>query len=193
MPTALFDIQCAVGESLLAAGWHASSIAVSSKPASAWVVFDPSRRIRVRMQADLAEVMVEVTATEPPGRAQVSPQWRLTVHHAPAAAVIKALQAASSTHERGAARNHGAITGALAAAGMRPDRSRLVRALSGTGTWFSPDRHAHAIWTAPYPTQAGGWQILTPTAHLEATPETPAAVLTPLITTHSPAQEETER
>jgi hypothetical protein len=193
MSAALFGIQRVMGEELLAAGWHSSSIAVASKPGSAWVLSDPSRRIRVRMRADLADVMAEATATYPPARPLVSPQWRLTVHHAPIAAVIAALQAAPSAYGGGTVRDSFAISDALAATGMRPDRSRLARALSGTCMWLSPDRDAGATWTAPHRTTIGGWQILTPGLHLDATPGTPAAVLTPLITTPPTIWKETQQ
>lgn len=193
MSTAPFGIQRLVGEDLLAAGWHASSIAIGSRPGSAWVLFDPSRRIRVRMCADLADVMAEATATYPVGCSLACPLWRLTVHHAPTTAVIAALRAAPSAHQGGTGRDRRAITGALMAAGMRPDRSRLVGVLSGTTDWFSSDRDTQASWTAPHRAQAGGWQILTPNAHLDATPGTPAAVLTPLIATHPTTRKETQR
>lgn len=183
MSAALFGIQRAIGEGLLAAGWHSSSIAVASKPGSAWVLSDPSRRIRVRMRADLADVMAEVTATYPPARPLASPRWRLTVHRAPITAAITALLAAPAASGGDTIRDRCAISGVLAATGMRPDRSRLARALSGTCVWFSPDRDSEATWTAPHRTAVGGWQILTPAVHLEATAGTPAAVLTPLITT----------
>ncbi|WP_194891951.1 hypothetical protein [Catenulispora pinisilvae] len=64
---------------------------------------------------------------------------------------------------------------------MRPDRSRLARALSGITDWFGPDRSAEATWTAPHRVRVGGWQILTRVVQLNATPGTPAAVLAPLI------------
>lgn len=193
MAAALFLIQSAIGKELLAAGWHTSSIAVASKPGSAWVLSDPSRRIRVRMRADLADVMAEATATYPPARPLASPQWRLTVHHSPITAAITALLAAPAASDGGTIRDRRAISGALAATGMRPDRSRLARALSGTCSWFSPDRDAEATWTAPHRATIGGWQILTPTIHLDATPGTPAAVLTPLITTPPTAGKDTQQ
>jgi hypothetical protein len=172
-----------VGEELLAAGWHASSIAVSAKPGSAWVLYDSSRQIRVHMCADLADAMVETSATYPPGYPQASPRWRLMIYQASIPATIAALQAAPGTHEGGTAHDRRATARALATAGMRPDRSRLASALSGTTNWISPGRDAEATWTAPHRGHVGGWQILTPTTHLDATPGTPAAVLTPLINT----------
>lgn len=190
MSATLFGVQRIVGQELLAAGWHTSSIAIASKPGSAWVLFDPSRRIRVRMNADFADVMAEATAAYPPGCPLAVPLWRLTVHHAPVSAVIAALCAGRCAHEGGTGRDRRATAAALAAAGMRPDRSRLTRALSGITEWRSPNRNAHARWTAPYRAQAGGWQILTPAAHLDASPGTPASVLTPIITAHQAARTE---
>lgn len=193
MPTTLLEVQRVVGEELLAAGWQASSIAVASKPGSAWVLLDPSHRIRVRMRADVADVMAEATAAYPPGCPLASPQWRLTVHHSPPTAVIAALRAARAAHDGGTGRDRRAIASALGAAGMRPDRSRLARALSGTTDWISPDHRTRATWTAPYRAQVGGWQILTPAVHLDATPGIPAAVLTPLITTVPSTRKETRQ
>ena len=191
MSAELFGIQRVMGEELLAAGWHTSSIAVASKPGSAWVLSDPSRRIRVRMHADLSDVMAEATATYPPARPLALPQWRLTVHHAPITTAITALLAAPAASVGGTIRDRCAISGALAATGMRPDRSRLARALSGACSWCSPDRDAEATWTAPHRAAIGGWQILTPAVHLNATPGTPAAVLTPLVTTPPTVRKDT--
>lgn len=181
MSAPLFKAQRAVGEELLAAGWHACSIAVRSEIGSAWVLFDPARLIRVHMRADLTNVMVEVATTHLPGRPLKPPLWTLTVHHAPIKALIAALQPAPSASEGGTGRDRRAIIGTLAAAGMCPDRSRLARALSGTTIWHSPGRDTEATWTAPYRAEVGGWQIVAPTIHLDATPGTPAAVLAPMI------------
>ncbi|MEY9859776.1 hypothetical protein ABH935_005409 [Catenulispora sp. GAS73] len=181
MPAQLFGIQRAVGEELLAAGWHASSIAIASKPGSAWVLFDPSRRVRVRMCSDLADFVAEVTAMRLPGGPAQSAPWTLAVHDAPVTALVTALLAAPDACGHVSGRDRRAIVRALAAAGMRPDRSRLARALSGTTDWFSPDRGAEATWTAPHRARVGGWQILTPAVHLNATPGTPAVVLASLI------------
>jgi hypothetical protein len=189
MPVQLFGIQRTVGEELLAADWHASSIAIASKPGSAWVLFDPTRRVRVRMCSDLADVVAEVTTTRPPGGRTQSAPWTLAVHDAPVTALVTALLAAPDTCSRVSVRNGRAIVHALAAAGMRPDRSRLARALSGTTDWFSADRSAEVTWTAPHRARVGGWQILTPAVHLNATPGTPAAVLAPLIAAVSQAAE----
>lgn len=186
MSAALFGIQRAVGEELLAAGWHASSIATASRPGSAWVLFDPSRRIRVRMCADLADVMAEATAACLPRRRPVSPPWTLTIHRAPASVVASVLRSAIGVSEGGTGRDRRAIAHALAEVGMRPDRSRLLRALSGTASWFSPCREAETVWTAPYRTDAGGWTVVTSAVHLDATPGTPAAVLVPLINAVDP-------
>ncbi|WP_194925814.1 hypothetical protein [Catenulispora pinisilvae] len=182
-----------MGEELLAAGWHASSIAVGSEIGSAWVLFDPSRLIRVHMRADLANVMAEVSTTHQPGRPLKSLLWTLTVHHSPAASLITALRAAPGVSESGTSRDRRAIAGALTAAGMRPDRSRLARVLSGTTVWRSPDRQTQATWTAPHRAHTGGWQILTPATHLDATPGTPAAVLTPLINASSTTCKEAQQ
>lgn len=181
MSAQLFGVQRIVGEELLALGWHASSIAVGSKPGSAWVLQDPSRRIRVRMCADLAHVLADVTAASVPSSPHSRPLWRLTIHHAPVTPVVAALNAVPDTTKGSAARNRRAVILALTRAGMQPDRSPLVAALSGVASWSNPGRDAEVTWTAPRRTDAGGWQILTPTAHLDATPTTPAAVLTPLI------------
>ena len=184
MPARLFGVQRTVGEELLAAGWHASSIAIGSKPGSAWVLYDPSRRIRVRMCADLAGVVAEVCATNPPCSPSTASLWRLTIHDAPKAAIITALLGAPCVADGvGTRRDRRRIAGAPQAAGMRCDRGWMMRALSGTATWRSADRTAVATFTIPYRMEPGGWQILTPAAHLEATPGTPAPVLTPLITT----------
>lgn len=183
MTTHLFQTQRSVGEQLLAAGWSASSIAVGSKPGSAWVLIDPSVRIRVRMRADLADVAAEVATTHllrEPGRAW---KWRLSIHDAPETAIVATVLAAPGA-EGGTGLNRRRIINELRARGMRCDRGLLMRALSGTATWTSPDRSAIATWSIPYRSQAGGWQILTPAAHLDATPGTPAAVLAPLINAH---------
>ncbi|MEY9889246.1 hypothetical protein ABIA31_002894 [Catenulispora sp. MAP5-51] len=177
----LFAVQRAVGEELLAAAWHASSIAIGSQIGSAWVLFDPSRRIRVHMRADLANVLIEVSTTHRPGRPLHSPLWTLTVHHAPVKDLIGALRAAPAASEGGTGRDRRAIIGALSQAGMLPDRSRLARTLSGTAVWRSPGRDLQASWCAPCRAQTGGWQVLTPTVHLDASPATPAAVLAPMI------------
>lgn len=181
MHTQLFAIQRAVGEELLAAGWHASSIAVAAKPGSAWVLFDPSRQIRVHMRADLADIMVQASTTHAPGRPLKSPLWTLTVHHAPDKAVITALLKAPAATGGGTGRDRRTIGRMLAETGMRSDRSNVVRALSGTATWFRPDREAEVTWTVPHRAQIGGWQFLAPAVHLDATPNTPAAALAPLI------------
>ena len=178
----LFAIQRAIGEQLLADGWHASSIAIAAKPCSAWVLFDPSRQIRVHMRADLADIMVQASTTHVPGRPLESPLWTLTVHHAPVKAVIPALLKAPAAIGGGTGRDRRAIGRMLTKTGMCPDRCHLVRALSGTATWFRPDREAEATWTAPHRARVGGWQLLTSAVHLDATPNTPAAVLAPLIT-----------
>lgn len=181
MRTPLFTAQRAVGEELLASGWHASAIAVPSEIGSAWVLFDPARLIRVHMRADLTNVMVEVTTTYLPGRPLKPPLWTLTVHHATIKALITALRAAPGASEGGTGRDRRVIIDALAAAGMLPDRSRLARALSGTTIWHNPGRGTEATWTAPYRAEVGGWRIVAPTVHLDATPGTPAAVLAPMI------------
>ena len=181
MPAHLFEAQRAVGQELLAAGWHASSIAVGSEIGSAWVLFDPARLIRVHMRADLTGVTAEVSATHLPGRPLKPPLWTLTVHHAPVSALATALRAAPGAADGGTARDRRTIIGALAAAGMLPDRSRLARVLSGTTVWRSPGCDAEATWCAPHLAHSGSWLILTPTIHLDATPTAPAAALVPLI------------
>ena len=181
MLTQLFAIQRAIGEELLADRWHASSIAIAAKPCSAWVLFDPSRQIRVHMRADLGDVMVEASTTHLPGRSLKSPLWTLTIHHAPINALITALRTAPLASGGGTSRDSRAIRRALAETSMRPDRCHLVRALSGTATWLGPGRKAEITWTAPHRTQVGGWQFLTSAVHLDATPNTPATVLAPFI------------
>ena len=177
----LFEAQRAVGEELLAAGWHASSIAVGSDIGSAWVLFDPARLIRVHMRADLTGVTAEISATHRPGRPLKPPVWTLTVHHAPIPALTTALRAAPGAAEGGTTRDRRAIIGALTTAGMLPDRSRLARILSGTTVWRSPGRDAEATWCVPHRAHSGSWQILTPAVHLDATLTAPAAALVPLI------------
>lgn len=180
MSLQLFELQHIVGEELLAAGWHASSIAISSKPGSAWVLFDPSRQVRVRMCADLADVAAEVTAGQLPGSPLKSSPWRLTINEAPVAAIVTALLAAPGA-EAGTARNRRQTISALRNIGLRCDRGFLMVGLSGTATWSSVDRAASAFWTMPFRSEPGGWRILTSVTHLEATNGAPAAVLTPLI------------
>lgn len=176
-----FMNQRTIGEELLTAGWHASSIAVASKPASAWVLTDRSRTIRVRMCSDLADCLAEVNAAGRPGSSSPSSLWGLAVHDAPVTALVRALLVAPYAYTNGSGRDRRSIIRSLIAAGMRPDRSRLVRALSGVADWSSPDHSAEAAWTAPHRARVGGWQILAPALHLTATPGTPAAVLVPLI------------
>jgi len=181
MTSQLFESQRAIGEELLAACWQASSIAVSSKPGSAWVLSDPSRQIRVRMCADLAGVAAEVTAACKPGSRRMLYPWRLTINDAPEAAIVAALLAAPGA-DAGTGRNRRRIMNALQVAGLRCDRGRLMRALSGTAHWSSADRAASATLTMPSSrTDFGSLRILTPATDLESLPGAPAAVLIPLI------------
>lgn len=180
MPSQLFESQRAVGEELLAACWQASSIAVSSKPGSAWVLSDPSRQVRVRMCADISGVAAEVAAGPKPGSRGGSYPWRLAINEAPKAAIVAALMAAPGA-AAGSGRNRRRIINALEAAGLRCDRGQLMRALSGRAAWSSADRAASATWTIPFRSEPGGWRILTPAIDLESTPTPPAAVLIPLI------------
>lgn len=186
MSTDLFTAQRVLGEELLAAGWHAASIAIASRPGSSWTLSDPTRRIRVHMCADLVHVLADITATHRPGRGLLTPHWKLTIHDARPAATLAALAAAPRA---GASTGHDKrmIMRALRDAGMRPDRCSLVRALSGTGVWTSPDRDAQAVLAAPRRAEPGGWTIDTGRSgsHLQATLDTPAAVLLPLIESHS--------
>jgi hypothetical protein len=180
---ATFFIQRRIGDELLAHGWHAASIAVAAKPGSAWILLDPSRRIRVRMAADLTAVLAEVTATHPPGVPTSSPLWRLTIHHASAPGVSAALRAAPATPDVGGTRaDRRMIIRAVEEAGMRSDRGPFARALSGATVWRNPARDAEAVWTKPYKSEPGGWIIHTRSVLAEATAAVPAAALTPLIT-----------
>src|SRR5512139_1823986 len=109
----LFAVQRRLGEELLAAGWHASSIAVSGQPGSAWRLLDPFRRVRVRMSADLDAALAEATATHLPGSPHIAPLWRLTIHHAPLLAAATALRAAPTAEGGGTARDRQRIVAAL--------------------------------------------------------------------------------
>lgn len=182
MTADLFTTQRGLGEELLAAGWHAASIAVASRPGSSWTVSDPTRRIRIHMCADPGGVLAEITATHRPGRGLLTPCWKLTIHHAYPAAALAAL-AAAPLAGASTGRDKRMIMNALRNAGMRPDRCALVRSLSGAGIWTSPDRDAQALWAAPRRAETGGWTIDTgrSRSHLQATLDTPAAVLLPLI------------
>ncbi|ACU75699.1 hypothetical protein Caci_6859 [Catenulispora acidiphila DSM 44928] len=181
MNASQFDLQRRAGEALLAAGWHAASIAVAAKPGSAWNLVDPTRRIRVRMSADLAASMAEITAASRPSGNDAADSWRLTVHHAPPARIVAGALNAPAALVRATGAERRAISRALESSGMRADRGRLTRALSGTSCWSGSSREAEAIWTAPSRTRRGGWLISTAAVLLEATHAIPAAVLVPLI------------
>jgi hypothetical protein len=183
-----FDLQRRVGEALLAAGWHAASIAIAAKPGSAWNLADPTRRIRVRMSADLAASMAEITfASRPSCKDAVGP-WHLTIHQAQLGRIVAGALAAPAAHVSAIGAERRAVSRALEGSGMRADRGRLVRALSGTAYWSSPGGEAEALWATPYRAQRGGWLINTAAVLLEATSATPAAVLIPLITSDSPQE-----
>lgn len=181
MHPAAFEQQRRIGEELLAAGWHASAIAVAAKPASAWVLNDASRRVRVRMSADLSACMAEVTAAKVPDGLDGAPLWRLRIHHAPAPSIIAAILAAPDAADSGWGRATFRIARALSDAGLLADRGFFTAAFSGHRSWRSPGRAAEATWSLPSRRQAGGWQIHTGSAHLDASCSTPAAVLVPLI------------
>lgn len=187
MPSPTFCTQRHIGDQLLAAGWHPKSIAIPTRPGSAWVLTDPTGRIRVRMNSDLTPILAEATTTGAHDHPFHPQPWGITVHYAPPQALIQALTNAPTVRPGGTATDRRTIIRALRTAGMRPDRSPLVRALAGTGVWTDPDRDAEAVWIAPYKARPGGWSILTrhATTYLDATASTPAAVLTPLITARS--------
>jgi len=185
--TGFFLAQRRIGEELLAAGWHAGSIAVTSQPGSAWTLLDPSRRIKIRMCADLGMPLAEVTTLPLPGSPYTATLWRLTVHHASARPLLAAVLAAPCAVDGGTGRDRRAIAFALQAAGMRADRSRLLCALSGYAVWRTPDHRDNgardeAVWTAARCTEPGGWRINTRAVSVDADATIPAAVLTPLIT-----------
>ena len=191
MSASLFAAQRVLGDELLAVGWHSSSIANPAQPGSAWVLFDSFRRVRVHMRADLATVLAEVTASHLSVSPHDRPRWRLIIHHAPPAVAFAAIAAAPHTGDGRTVRDRHITIRALYAAGLRCDRSRLLRTLSGSAVWASPgpDRAAAAVWTTPTRTSPGGWTITGPRLHLEATVDTPAAVLAPLIAATAPATE----
>ncbi|MBS2545513.1 hypothetical protein KGQ19_01385 [Catenulispora sp. NL8] len=176
-----FHLQRQVGEALLAAGWHAASIAVASKPGSAWSLSDPEHRIRVRMSADLGSPLSELTAVGLPCRYGAAAPWRLVIHHAPSADVVASALEAPEAARGGGGTERRAVGRALESCGMRCDRGRLAQALSGIACWTSPDHRAEAVWLAACRAQHGGWVIHTAAALLQATSEAPAAVLIPLI------------
>ena len=181
MSSAHFAHQRQVGEALLEAGWHACSIAVASKPASAWRLSDASRRIRVHMSADLGSVLAEITSVGLPASAGTAVPWRLVIHHAPLSRIVAGTLKAPDTRTGGVGAERRCVARALEATGMRADRGRLVRALSGTACWTSPDRQSEALWRAPSRTQPGGWLVNTAAVLLEASSSTPAAVLILLV------------
>jgi hypothetical protein len=184
--TGFFLAQRRIGEELLAAGWHAGSIAVTSQPDSAWTLLDPSRRIKIDMRADLGMPLAQVTTMPLPGSPRTEPPWRLTVHHAPARLLLASMLASPCAVDGGTGRDRRAVAHALQAAGMRADRSRLLCALSGYTVWATPDHRddgarEEAVWTAARCTEPGGWRINTRAVSLEADATIPAAVITPLI------------
>jgi hypothetical protein len=185
--TGFFLVQRRIGEELLAAGWHAGSIAVASQPGSAWTLLEPSRRIKIRMSADLGMPLAQVTTMQLPCNPYTAPLWRLTVHHAPTQPLLAAVLAAPCAVDGGTGRDRRAVGHALQAAGMRADRSRLLCALSGYAVWHAPDHlddgaRDEAAWTAARCTEPGGWRINTRAVSADADATIPAAVLTPLIT-----------
>ena len=179
-----FAHQRRIGEALLEAGWHATSIAVASKPGSAWKLSDPSRRIRVHMSADLASALAEISSVGLPPSAGTAVPWRLVIHQASPSRIVAGTLEAPGARCGGLGTERRAIARALESSGMRADRGRLVQGLSGTACWASPDRQSEALWRAPCRTQPGGWLVNTAAVLLEATSSIPAAVLNPLIKTN---------
>ena len=183
-----FFVQRRIGEELLACGWNASAIADCYKPGSAWTLRDPGRRIRIRMSADFAAPHAVIAGRGLPNSAGTASSWRVVVEFASASAVLAAALAAASVDgsHLGSAADHRAVVRRLMDSGMNPDRSRLRRSLTGTGTWRTRDNRAHATWTAPRRAVDGRWRIATPNLRLDAATTAPAVAITSIIGASAP-------